>query len=87
MTLDELRNKIDSIDERLITLFKERMNVVSKIAAFKQANNLPTLDRRRETEKLQALSGKIDPQLEPFARTLFETLFELSRSYQEKNKK
>jgi chorismate mutase/prephenate dehydratase len=82
MSLDELRKKIDNIDERLLNLFEERMNVVSEIAAYKHANNLPTLDRGREAEKLRTLSGKINPQLEPLAHTLFETLFELSRSHQ-----
>jgi chorismate mutase/prephenate dehydratase len=84
MSLEDLRNKIDSIDEKLLGLFEERMNIVSEIAAFKQANNLPTLDSGREFEKLRTLSRKIDPQFEPFAHTLFETLFELSRSYQNK---
>ena len=82
MNLDELRKKIDNIDEQLIKLFEERMNVVSEIAEYKQANNLPTLDSRRETEKLRSLSEKINPKLEPHAHTLFDTLFELSRNHQ-----
>ena len=81
MSLDDLRNKIDSIDQKLLDLFEERMNVVSEIAVFKKANNLPTLDREREAEKLRSL-GKINPRIEPLAHTLFDTLFELSRSYQ-----
>jgi monofunctional chorismate mutase len=84
MSLEELRKKIDNIDEQLITLFEKRMDVAAEIAVFKQANNLPTLDSGREAEKLRALSGKINPHLEPMAQTLFKTLFELSRGYQEK---
>ena len=82
MSLDDFRNKIDSIDEQLLGLFEERMNVVSEIAKYKQTNNLPTLDRGREAEKLRALSGKVDSQLEPLAHILFDTLLELSRSHQ-----
>ena len=82
MSLDELRSKIDAIDEKILGLFEERMNVVCEIAAFKQANNLPTLDRGREADKLRSLSGKISPQMEPLAHTLFDTLLELSRSHQ-----
>jgi chorismate mutase/prephenate dehydratase len=83
MGLDELRNKIDNIDDQLLSLFEERMDIVSEIAVYKQANGLSTLDSGREAEKLRALSGKINPNLEPLAQTLFITLFELSRSYQD----
>ena len=82
MSLDELRNKIDHIDEELLRLFAERMDIVAEIAAYKQANNLPVLDKGREAEKLQAIAGKVKPHLEPLAYTLFNTLFELSRSSQ-----
>ena len=82
MNLDELRKKIDTIDEQMIKLFEERMDVVSEVAEYKQANGLPTFDSRRETEKLRSLSGKVDPKLEPHAHTLFDTLFELSRNHQ-----
>ena len=82
MSMDDLRKKIDNIDEKLLGLFEERMKVVSEVAAFKKANNLPTLDREREAEKMRALFGKTSPQIEPLAYTLFDTLFELSRSYQ-----
>ena len=82
MNLDDLRNKIDIIDEELLRLFAERMDIVSEVAAYKQANSLPVLDQGREAEKLQAISGKVKPHLEPLAHTLFTTLFELSRSHQ-----
>ena len=82
MNLDDLRNKIDKIDEGILRLFEERMDVVSQVAMYKKANNIPVLDSGREAEKLQAISGKVMPQLEPLAHILFTNLFELSRSHQ-----
>ena len=84
--LQSLREKIDHIDNDIIRLFEKRMNVVTEISAFKKANNIPVLDSNREGAKLQAVSAKVPQELESYARALFETLFELSRSYQESMK-
>ena len=83
MNLETYRQKIDAIDTDIIRLFEERMNVVTEIAEFKKANNIPTLDSKREAAKLQSVSEKVAPELEPYAHILFDTLFELSRSYQQ----
>jgi len=82
MNLEQYRKSIDEIDTELISLFEKRMDVVSKIADFKKENNLPTLDRKREAEKLDEIANKVRDDLEPYAHTLFDTLFELSRVHQ-----
>ncbi|MCD6435893.1 MAG: chorismate mutase, partial [Clostridiales bacterium] len=38
--INELRNKIDEIDVKLIELFKERINIVKEIADYKIENNM-----------------------------------------------
>ena len=82
MSLHEFRERLDKIDDQLLRLFEQRMNVVSEVAAYKKAENIPILDRRREAEKLNALAGKVSPEIEPLAHTLYDMLFELSRSHQ-----
>ena len=82
MSLEQLREKIDKIDDQMLRLFEERMDIAAEVAAYKQANGLPILDRKRETEKLQSISGKVRPEIEPLAHTLYDTMFELSRSHQ-----
>jgi len=82
MQLDELRGKIDKIDDNLLRLFSERMQVVTEIAEYKKKQDLPVLDRKREAEKLSEIAGKVSPELGPYAHILYDTLFELSRSYQ-----
>ena len=80
--LDQLREKIDGIDDKLLSLFEERMAVVSEIAAHKKTANIPVTDLQRETEKLKVIAAKTKPETENFARILYNTLFDLSRSYQ-----
>jgi len=82
MNLNELRERIDGIDEKLLRLFEERMEAVSQVAACKKAGGIPVLDQKREAEKLKAISQKASPQTEYYARILYNTLFDISRSYQ-----
>jgi len=85
MNLTDLRTKIDAIDDKLLELFKQRMAVVSDIAAHKKDAKLPVLDRSREEEKLNELAQKADAPLKKHTRMLFGTLFGLSRKYQHEN--
>ena len=49
MNLEELRAKIDGIDDTLVQAFLQRMEVVAQVAQEKKAQGLPTLDPARET--------------------------------------
>ncbi|MCL2698744.1 MAG: chorismate mutase [Defluviitaleaceae bacterium] len=82
MSQDELRGRIDRIDDELLRLFEERMEVVSEIAEFKQANDLPVMDQQREAVKLASIAEKVSPEIEPYAHILYDMLFNLSRSHQ-----
>lgn len=46
--LENLREKIDTIDREMIALFEKRMDVVCDIAKYKKKNNLPILNQGRE---------------------------------------
>lgn len=80
--LDHLREKIDTIDNELLRLFDERMDVVAEVAAYKKTKNLAIKDSKREDEKLQAIAEKAGDELAPYAKLLFDKIFELSRSHQ-----
>jgi len=83
MDLREYRKQIDSIDDELLRLFKERMEVSQQIAQFKKENGLPVLDAAREKDKLDVIGEKAGEVFCSYAQTLYKTLFELSRAYQE----
>lgn len=84
MDINELRLKIDQIDEDIINAFGRRMEVSAEIARFKQENNLPVHDPARERQKLFDLASKADEDMKTYVKALYSLLFELSRSYQHK---
>ncbi len=83
MELMELRKQIDSIDQELVRLFKQRMWVSGQIAAYKKEHSLPIYVPEREKEKLEALQDRVMPEMQPYLQALYETIFSLSRQYQE----
>ena len=59
--LENLRLKIDEIDESIIELFSERFKVTQKVALVKKRHNLEAIDSSREArqmEKIAKLSSK-----------------------------
>ena len=82
MKLDELREQIDAIDDRLIKDFTNRMAVVEQISAAKQEAGKPVLDPARERQKLSDVASKLPPELEQYGYALWSMLFEISRSRQ-----
>ena len=82
MKLDEYREKIDMVDEKLIALFAERMELSRAIAEYKKENGLPVLDASREKEKLDRVAEQSPAELREYTRRLYALLFELSRDYQ-----
>ena len=84
MDLQELRQEIDGIDEKLINLFQQRMDTSAEIARYKQENGAQVYDPEREREKLHDLTGKAHDGREAYVTALFSLLFSMSRSEQER---
>lgn len=84
MHIDDLREKIDSIDDELVRLFVERMEVAKEVAQYKKENNLPIYVPAREREKLQDVAQKAGQDMDDYIRSLYSMIFEISRSYQSK---
>ena len=82
MNMDELRGRIDAVDDELLRCFAERMDIAGDIARYKAEHGLPVLDERREREKLYAVSEEAPEELQSYAVSLYALLFELSRSRQ-----
>ncbi len=82
MDITELRNDINQIDEEICKLFVKRMNTALGIAEYKKAHGLPVLDASRERAVLQKVSDRTGEQFEAYARTLYQTLMDVSKAYQ-----
>lgn len=82
MSIKELRNEIDEIDESLVKLFKKRMVVSSDIAAYKKENGKAIYDPERERELLLRVSELAGETPGDYTSVLYSTIMELSKSYQ-----
>ena len=81
MELSEIRAKIDSVDDQLLSLFLERMDLAEEVAKYKNEHHLPILNKQREREVLAAVMEKAGSR-ERYAYHLFSTIMELAKSRQ-----
>ena len=86
--LDQLRNKLDEIDEQIITLIAERQFNVEQIGNVKLSTNSPTRDYQREKQVINKVRNHarkqgLDPEV---AQHIFELVIETSLSKQETQK-
>lgn len=81
MDLGEIRARIDEGDEQLLKLFLERMELSGEVARYKGENGMAIRNPQREREVLERVRAE-SGDLERYSNSLFNELFELSRSYQ-----
>ena len=80
--LKDLRERIDAIDQQMVDLFKQRMEVSKEVAAYKQANGLPTLDAGRECALLGKVGEQAGEELADYTQSVYRTILAAGRSYQ-----
>jgi monofunctional chorismate mutase len=81
--LEEARQIINQVDEKMIELFIQRMTAVKQVAQYKLENKLPVLDSSREGE-IKAKNLKIlnNTELEKFYLEFFDGVLRSSKDYQ-----
>ena len=84
MDMKEIREKIDSLDDTIKAAFEERMALCADIAKYKKENGLPIFFPAREREIVARLTNDMDSGMATYTKVLYNTLFEVSRSYQNK---
>lgn len=82
MSILEERNQLDQLDEQMAKTFVKRMEKVAIIAEEKKKGNTAIKDPAREREVLHHVTGYGPPELETYIKTLYQTVFSLSRTYQ-----
>ena len=81
--LERYRIEIDETDAQLVSLFKRRMALVENVAEYKIRSGREVLDRKRELQKLDALTEKEeDPFVSMGIRELYEQIMAISRKRQ-----
>lgn len=82
MDLNNIRERINAIDDQMVELFVERMQMAAEVANAKAEKNLPVLDMRREQAVLERVMEKAGEEFELYINTLYRTMFDVSKSYQ-----
>ncbi len=84
MDMKEIREKIDALDNTIKNAFEERMALCADMAQYKKENDLPIFFPAREREIIARLTKDMDSGMATYTKVLYNTLFEVSRSYQSK---
>ena len=82
MELNELRNKIDAIDDQLASLYDKRMKLIKEVGEEKARTNHYVQDLTRENAIIRRVTKAVDENVRVYCKQVFETLFETSRAYQ-----
>lgn len=79
-----LREKIDNIDEQIVSLFNERMETIKKVSMYKLENNLPIKDFKREKELIDNKKHLVNKDFANYYEQLYKGILKISKDYQEK---
>jgi chorismate mutase/prephenate dehydratase len=86
MGLDELRERLDILDEQMMALLSERAKIVHKVADFKRHHNIPVYIPEREAaiiERLRALNP--GPLSGDAVERIYRTIVEEMRKFESKS--
>ncbi|MBE9389631.1 chorismate mutase [Vagococcus salmoninarum] len=83
--LSEQRQKIDQIDQELVSLLEKRLAVVTEVAEIKKAQGIAILDSSREEQVFEKIKGYVEnPSYEESVLALYREMMRISRDYQQK---
>jgi len=86
LSLEELRVKIDKLDDKVIEIFEKRMNIADKIGEYKRNNNITILQSKRWDEILnkRIQQGESKGLSSEFIQKVFRSIHQESINHQEK---
>ena len=85
MELEQIRNKIDSIDDQIASLYEERMQLVKNVGEAKKKSGKAVSDPDRERKIILRVTDKVSEENQVYLKRVFETIFETSKAYQTMN--
>lgn len=82
-TLEELREQLDQIDDRIAELYEKRMEVCAQVGEYKIKAGRKVFDRQREKEKLADVASKVKGEFNRKGiQELYQQLMSMSRKLQ-----
>ena len=86
MTLEEIRQEIDQVDDAIVTLLEQRMNLVNQVVALKKLTGTAVLGSKREDVIFARVADKVENK--DYKETVvatFSDILKRSREFQNKN--
>lgn len=80
--IEELRKKIDELDDKIAELYLERQRTVREIGEEKARTHAAVLDPAREKKIIARVTKQADDEQKIYLKRVFETILETSRAYQ-----
>ena len=82
--LELMRIKIDEIDDKLLVLFKERLEVSKKIGLLKKKYNIKIFDPQREQEIIDNCTQNVSDDERKYIEKFLRNLMDISKEVQSK---
>ena len=82
--LELMRKKIDEIDDKLLALFKERLEVSKKIGLLKKKYKMEIFDPQREQEIIDGCTQNISEDEKVYVEKFLRNLMDISKGVQSK---
>ena len=82
--LELMRKKIDEIDDKLLVLFKERLEVSKKIGLLKKKHNIKIFDPQREQEIIDSCTQNVNEDEKMYIEKFLRNLMDISKEVQTK---
>ena len=80
--LELMRKKIDEIDDKLLALFKERLEVSKKIGLLKKKYKMEIFDPQREQEIIDGCTQNISEDEKVYVEKFLRNLMDISKEVQ-----
>ena len=82
--LELMRKKIDEIDDKLLVLFKERLEVSKKIGLLKKKHNIKIFDPQIEQEIIDSCTQNVSGDEKMYIEKFLRNLMDISKEVQTK---
>ena len=82
--LELMRKKIDEIDDKLLALFKERLEVSKKIGLLKKKYKMEIFDPKRDHEIIDGCTQNISEDEKVYVEKFLRNLMDISKEVQSK---
>ena len=82
--LELMRKKIDEIDDKLLLLFKKRLEVSKKIGLLKKKHNMKIFDSQREQEIIDNCTQNVNEDEKIYIEKFLRNLMDISKEVQNK---